>query len=171
MSKKPDLSPESKVQTIGMILVLLVILLMLRATKSDAQSISSSVFTEKTVMGQQIGATSGYESYNGLYLGVFYQKNVNSYSEISENGYEFSGVMLSKSILGKRDFNIAPMLRLGLSDRTKFVIVPGIMVKAKIRNHFTLKFGSSIRASEATMLLGLSMDMPTRLKNHRPRYR
>lgn len=170
MFNKPDLTPKSKSKTVGMILALVVILLILKVSRSDAQSLSTGLFTEKTVMGMQIGASLGINTERGLYVGGFFQRNTNSHSEISRYGYELAGIEVSQYLLGNHQVALAPVIRLGISDRQQVVLVPGFKASARIKDRLVLHLGSSIRASEATMVIGLSLDLPTRIKHHRPKY-
>ncbi|GEM_PF-2283351 len=158
-----DFKPRLPIEVLGMILLLIMILFL--ASNVNAQSLSSTVFTEKTVMGQQAGAMVSFRSGSGLYLGVFYQKNVSNQSEVSQHGYELAGVTVSRSFIKHRDFDLAPTIRMGLGDRTRFVLVPGIMASARIKKKLSFSFGSSIRGSEATMMLGLALELPTGAKN------
>ncbi len=168
--KEHNFSPESKTHTLGMILVLLIILLILKASKANAQVISTSMFTEKAVMGQQVGASIGVKTEGGLFVGGFYQRNINNLSEISPHGYELAGITVSQYLIGNQKVALAPMLRLGVSDRQQMIMIPGLKASAQIKDRLSLHFSSSIRASQATMMIGLSIDMPTRIKNYRPRY-
>lgn len=137
-------------------LTTLLLAMLLGAAKASGQGISTSLITEKTIMGQQLGGALGYELKSGLEMGVFYQKNLDNYSEISEYGYEYTGLYLSKILFGYEDINLAPWIRAGVSDRNNVVVVPGIRMQAQLQPNLMLQVSTALRASEATLGIGIA---------------
>jgi hypothetical protein len=152
--------PEPTSHTAGIVLLLIILLLISRAV--SAQSLTGTIVMEKTVMGIQSGVMVKKENANGYIAGVFYQKNIKNTSEISAYGYEYAGILLGKRLFGYDDINLSPFARIGMSDRSKFVLAPGIMMVANIKNRINLEVHASVRASQASATFGLSYQLNKR---------
>ena len=152
--------PEPTSHTIGIVLLLMILLLISRAL--GAQSLTGSLVLEKTVMGVQSGAMVKKTNANGYMAGVFYQKNITNHSEISAYGYEYAGVLLGKQLFGYDDINLSPIVRVGMSDRSKFVLSPGIMMVANIKNRLNFEVHASVRAGQAAATFGLGYQLNKR---------
>ena len=143
-----------------MILILIILLLLSRAL--NAQSLTGSFFMEKTVMGTQSGVMVKKQNSQGYLVGVFYQKNIKNNSEVSLLGYEYTGLVLGKRMFGHDDISLSPYARLGMSDRSKFVLSPGILVSAQLKNRLSLEVHTAVRAGQASAAIGLSYQLGKR---------
>lgn len=157
---KTNDKPEPTSHTIGIVLLLLILLLISRAL--GAQSLTGTLVMEKTVMGIQSGVMVKKMNADGFMAGVFYQKNIKNNSEISTYGYEYTGVVLGKKIFGYDDIYLAPIARVGMSDRSKFVLSPGVMMVATLKNRVNLEVHASVRAAQAAATFGLSYQLNKR---------
>lgn len=119
------------------------------------QHITTTAYTEKAVLGQQMGGRVGFESSKLNEFGIFYQKNISNISALSLYGYEFLGGYVSPKMLGNEEISLAPYIRAGVSDREFIVVVPGLEVEALLKGSFYLHFSASLRANEAAFSLGL----------------
>jgi hypothetical protein len=158
--ERAEFKPEPTSHTAGIVLLLIILLLISRAL--GAQSLTGTIVMEKTVMGIQSGVMVKKQNASGYIAGVFYQKNIKNTSEISKYGYEYAGVIVGKRLFGYDDINLSPYARIGMSDRSKFVLAPGMMMVANIKNRLSFEVHASVRASQAAATFGLSYQLNKR---------
>ncbi|UXP32109.1 hypothetical protein N6H18_17335 [Reichenbachiella agarivorans] len=132
-------------------LAITIILFILVAQCSRAQSLRVSATIEKAVMGVQTGTEVSYRFKNKMGIGGFYQKNLPNLNETSNSEYEFTGIAVSVPITQCNKIMLSGVLRAGVINRRFVIVTPSVETEVKVSKHLSFALGLGIRATEAAI--------------------
>lgn len=137
------------------------------AAGSQAQTLQTSTYVEKTHYSPKVGTSVGYQFTNKFELGGFYQKAVEdqlaeAQPRIIEE--EFYGAFVACPIWDSRAASLKFNIRTGVSNGENFVITPSVMAKSSPIPQVSIGGGVGIRAFRPTLMATVSLNLSAKSK-------
>lgn len=143
--------------------LIITLLLSLTVLMSQAQSIQTSTYLERTHFSPKMGTSLGFEFENQFEAGGFYQKAVDN--NLAQEGSpaiieeEFLGAYIACPLMMRRTTSLKINIRTGVSNGENFVITPSILAKYQPIPQISFGGGFGVRAFRPTLMASVCISL------------